>query len=120
MEVLSYEKDSILIPFIATKSKDNTLEFSEDKSMIYSIPDKPVIEVIKTVKEYISKHGFVDMGGLFILDIITDSDGWPGMAKVLPVDMYDIENPYVGFTIEYNKESMELLSITGISIGDMG
>lgn len=119
MKVLSYEKDCTKVPFLITRSEGNKVEFSSDKSMLLALPEDIILYGINEMRWEIEELGYIDMGNeTYIINIFVDSSGWPVYADVLFGGDKRFNKPFIGFNVEYDSNTLELIRIIGITIGN--
>lgn len=119
MKVLSYEKDCTKVPFLITRSEGNKVEFSSDKSMLLALPEDIILYGINEMRWEIEELGYIDMGNeTYIINIFVDSSGWPVYADVLFGEGKRFNKPFIGFNVEYDPNTLELIRIIGITIGN--
>ena len=119
MKVLSYEKDCTRVPFLITRSEGNKVEFSHDKSTILALPEDIILYGINEMRWEIEENGYIDMGDeVYIIDIFVDSTGWPVYSNILFSGDKKFDKPFIGFNVEYDSNTLELIRIIGITIGN--
>lgn len=119
MKVLSYEKDCTRVPFLITISKGNKVEFSANRSTILALHEDIIIYGINEMRWEIEEVGYIQMSNeTYITNIFVDSSGWPVYADVLFGEGKRFNKPFIGFNVEYDPNTLELIRIIGIVIGN--
>lgn len=119
MKVLSYEKDCTRVPFLITRSKGNKVEFSSNRSTIVALPEDIILYGINEMRWEIEEVGYIQMSNeTYITNIFVDSSGWPVYADVLFGEEKRFNKPFIGFNVEYDPNTLELIRIIGIVIGN--